>query len=226
MGFLERESTGSSNPTKHFLEWKGGNGQGFFQYWDKESEQNVQVPAPLKFVVLEEYATIKGWSDSEQSGIYSNEVLKTTTEELTVRTFSGKKIASGLYKEIKTNVNNAGGKFTRSIYIVTSDFELYNLQLKGAALKAWGDFTKENYKALKTNWVEYTGKTEGKKGAIKFFTPDFKLSDAISSDDYPKVSEVATTFSDYIKGYMGNDQSEPQTDEHQARREAEEEVPF
>ena len=208
MGFLERETVKSTNPTKRFLEWKGGNGQGFFQYYDKEKEENVEVPSPLTFVVLEEYATIKGWSDSEQAGIYSNEVLRTTDEELNVRTFSGKKIASGIYKEIKERIVNAGGRFTKSIYIVTSDFELYNLQLKGAALKAWGEFTKENYKALKTNWVQYTGHTEGKKGAIKFFTPDFKLGSAIDSNQYPKVSEVAGVFSEYMKGYASKSNDE------------------
>ena len=67
MGFLDRPAAKSSNPTAKFLEWKSE--QKKFAYYDKEQKQNVFVDLPLTFLVLEEYHTVRGFSDSDQTGI-------------------------------------------------------------------------------------------------------------------------------------------------------------
>ena len=73
MGFLTRQPK-STNPTSKFMEWKSNNKS--FSYYDKENKQNVEVKLPLTFLVLEEFHTIKGFSDADQTGIYSNEILQ------------------------------------------------------------------------------------------------------------------------------------------------------
>ena len=48
--------------------------------------------------------TVRGWSNSSESGIYSNEVQYIGQEELNVRSFKGGEIACGLWKDIKNKV--------------------------------------------------------------------------------------------------------------------------
>ena len=76
-------TTKTPNPATKFLEFKNGK----FSYYDKTSEANVEVPLPLRFIVLDELATIKGWDSKTNSGIYSNEVHSTKATPLKVKSF-------------------------------------------------------------------------------------------------------------------------------------------
>lgn len=197
--WLERPEKKSSNPAVKFLEWKSDDK--CFAYWDKEKKENVQLQLPLKFVILEHYHTVKGWNDASASGIYSNEVLFTGSEEMTVKSFKGGEIAKGVYKDIKVKVNAAGGKYHRSIYAVTKDLEIINISLKGASVRSYSDFIeKESDRIFTTNWIEVSGFEEGKKGSIKYTTPIFKKSDAIK--DVSKIQPFAETLQNYMNDYM------------------------
>lgn len=165
---LSDQST-SSNPAKRFLKIKSGS----VQFYDKESGDNVKVETPFEFIVLDTLATIKGWSDADDSGFWSNEVRSVGKDTLTVRTKSGAK-ASGIWKDIKGLPAVSGAKYNSSVYIATKGrdgLEINNLQLSGAALNAWIEFTGKN--SVTKNKVILSEWADAKKGAVKYQTPVF-----------------------------------------------------
>jgi len=189
-----------SNPATKFLDWKS-NDKGF-EYYDKEAQKKVQVPLPFKFLVLDELHTIKGWNDATESGIFSNEVKYISKEPMTVKPFKGNEIAKGLYKDIKEKVQSAGGHYVKSIYIMLEDGTLANLQLKGSAVQKWGEFTQKVRNRLADEWVIVSKAIEGKKGAVKFFTPDFGFEKSLTSDEAILADNCFDTLEGYLKSYL------------------------
>lgn len=160
------------NPAQHFIKVKSG----ALTYYDKDSGENVEVSTPLKFIVLDQLATIKGWSDQDESGYWSNEVKNVGKDVLNVRTKNGLK-ESGIWKEIKGSVGIAGAKYHASIYIAASGrngLEIQNLALTGAALNAWIEFTKKN--DVRKNSVTLSEWADAKKGSVKYKVPVFVAS--------------------------------------------------
>lgn len=201
MGFLDRPTQKSSNPATKFLEWKSETKN--FAYYDKNQKTNIFIDLPFTFIVLEEYHTIKGFSDADQTGIYSNEVLQTGSDEMEVKTFKGRIIAKGLYKDIKPVVDASGGKYHKSIYAVTKGGELINIALKGSCVREWSEFTaKGAYKRLKDEWVTITKAKDQKKGRVNYSTPVFKFDSSLNDDEFEMVSEHAQVFSDYMNNYL------------------------
>lgn len=189
-----------SNPATKFLTWKSN--EKSFSFWDKEKKENVLVHLPFKFLVLDELHTISGWNDATSSGIYSNEVKYISKEIMTVKPFKGNEIAKGLYKDIKEKINAAGGHYVKSIYIMLEDFTLANIQLKGSAVQAWGEFTQKSRSRLADEWVEVASANEGKKGAVKFYVPDFKYKVSLTADDGKKADLVFNTLEAYLNSYL------------------------
>jgi len=204
MGFLKREVTKTTNPTSKFLEWKSNNKS--FSFFNKELKQNVEVKLPLTFIVLEEYHCIKGFSDSDQTGIYSNEVLQIGTEELEVKTFKGRIISSGIYKNIKGAVNSAGGNYHKSIYAVTKEGELINISLKGAAVSKWSKLVEKGaWKRLSDEWVTIESAEDHKKGMVKYSTPNFVFNTSLSDAELKMVQAKATELENYLTTYFAKD---------------------
>ena len=204
MGFLKREVQTSVNPTSKFLEWKSNNKS--FSFFDKDNKQNVEVKLPLTFMVLEEYHKISGFSDSDQTGIYSNEVLQIGTEEMEVKTFKGRIIAKGLYKDIKGAVNAAGGNYHKSIYAVTNEWELINISLKGACVSQWSQFVEKGaWKRLADEWVSIESAEDHQKGMVKYSTPNFAFNISLSDAEYKNVEEKATLLQEYMNKYFKKD---------------------
>lgn len=194
-------SSKSKNPATKFLEWNSD--ANAFRYYDKVKGENVIVPK-LKFLVLKELSTIKGWNDASGSGIYSNEVMYVSTEELNVRTFEGKKIAKGLYKDIKADVKIAGGRYVKSVYAITDDGEIVNIQLKGSNMSEWIEFTKKTRNRLSDEWVEFSESNEGSKNSrIKYFVPIFKFAGSLNKEEAKmadeKYNELQAYFGEYFK---------------------------
>jgi hypothetical protein len=160
------------------------------------------VPLPFKFLVLDELHTIKGWNDASSSGIFSNEVKFISKEIMTVKPFKGNEIAKGLYKDIKEKIVSAGGHYVKSIYIMLEDGSLANLQLKGSAVQKWGEFTQKTRNRLPDEWVQVTKAIEGKKGAVKFFTPDFSFERSISDAEAVQADEAFNILETYLKAYL------------------------
>ena len=204
MGFLKREVTKNSNPTSKFLEWKSNNKS--FSYYDKENKQNVEVKLPLTFLVLEEFHTIKGFSDSDQTGIYANEILQISAEEFEVKSFKGRVIAKGTYSDIKQAVNAAGGNYHKSIYAVTKEGELINISIKGAAVSKWSQFTEKGaWKRLKDEWVTIEGAEQHQKGMVSYSTPNFKFNTSLSDYEFKIVEAKAKELEGYMDGYLAKD---------------------
>jgi hypothetical protein len=189
-----------SNPATKFLDWKSNDK--CFEYYDKEAQKKVQVPLPFKFIVLDELHTIKGWNDASESSIYSNEVKYISKEPMTVKPFKGNEIAKGLYKDIKDKVVAAGGHYTKSIYIMLENGNLANLQLKGSAVQKWGDFTQKTRNRLSDEWIIVSKAIEGKKGAVKFFTPDFGFEKSLSGEEALKADTCFDILESYLKSYL------------------------
>ena len=190
----------TKNPASKFLDWKSNDKQ--FSYYDKEQSKTIDVKLPLKFVFLDELHTVKGWNDASSSGVYANEVKFISKEPMTVKAFKGGEIAKGLYNEIKDKAKNAGGHYVKSIYIMLEDGSLGNIQLKGSAVQGWGEFVNANKKQLTTSWIVVDKAIEGKKGAVKYTTPNFTLGDVLSSNESNDADSNFDTLEAYLKTYL------------------------
>ena len=142
---MSRSSPTLTNPAKRFFEWSGGKGE--LSYYDKEKQERFTLPLPFDFLVLDELATITGWSDQDESRYWSNEVRSVAKEELNVRTVKGTKEV-GLYKDL-TQVRSKGAKYAQSVYIAYRDSNggidqlvIGNIKMSGVALTAWIEFKK------------------------------------------------------------------------------------
>jgi len=191
---------GSKNPATKFLDWKSD--QKGFSYYDKGLGKNVEVPLPFKFVFLDELSTVKGWNDASSSGIFSNEVKYLSKEPMTVKAFKGGEIAKGLYNEIKDRVKNAGGHYSKSIYIMTEDGALANIQLKGSATQQWGEFVKANRQSITRTWVNVATATESKKGKVVFSVPNFTIGADIEDLDARDADNKFDELESYLKTYL------------------------
>ena len=189
-----------SNPSTKFLQWKSN--EKCFEFYNKETQQKEKIGLPFKFLVLDEMHTVSGWNDASSSGIFSNEVKFISKEVMTVKPFKGNEIAKGLYKDIKEKIVSAGGHYVKSIYIMLEDGSLANLQLKGSAVQKWGEFTQKTRNRLPDEWVQVTKAIEGKKGAVKFFTPDFSFERSISDTEAIQADEAFNILETYLKAYL------------------------
>jgi len=191
---------GTKNPATKFLDWKSD--QKGFSYYDKGLGKNVEVPLPFKFVFLDELSTVKGWNDASSSGIFSNEVKYLSKEPMTVKAFKGGEIAKGLYNEIKERVKNAGGHYSKSIYIMLEDGSLANIQLKGSATQQWGEFVKANRQSITRTWVNVATATESKKGKVVFSVPNFTIGADIEDLDARDADAKFDELEAYLKTYL------------------------
>ena len=209
---------GSKNPATKFLEWKSD--QKGFSYYDKGLAKNVEVSLPFKFVFLDELSTVKGWNDASSSGIFANEVKYLSKEPMTVKAFKGGVLAQGLYNEIKERVKNAGGHYSKSVYIMLEDGALANIQLKGSATQQWGEFVKANKNVITSKWVNVASATENKKGKVVFSVPNFTIGDDIDGGFSQYADSCFDELEAFLKTYLAK------VDVAEIEVEAEEEMAF
>ena len=185
------------NPSKHFINAKNGG----LSYYDKEAGSDVAVSTPFEFIVLDQLATVKGWSASEDTGIWSNEVKKVGEQILNVRTKNGV-VASGVWKDIKDEAKADGAVFHAAIYVAAKGrdgLETQCLLLKGAALNAWVEFTKKTN--LKTHKVVLASWADAKKGSVKYQVPVFEAVE-LSDAELDEAKALAVELREYHKGYF------------------------
>lgn len=167
----------SPNPCTRWFEWDGS--KGCLRYYDKVNKQQVEMENDFSFILLDETATVKGWHDASESGIYSNEVRDTRVSPFIVKAFKGGVLAEGLYSHVRDKIANLGGHFTSNVYIAykpdNGELKLGALQFKGAALGAWMEFRKQNRSKLFKEAVNLNDIKEGKKGKVVFKVPVFRL---------------------------------------------------
>lgn len=210
-------SSPKENPATKFLNWKSN--EKCFTYYDKSTKENVDVQLPLKFVVLDQLSSVKGWSDSLNGKIISNEVKFISKETITAKCYHKNakgdnvttEIAKGLYNEIKDKVNSVGAKYHKSIYIMLTDGTLANIQLKGASVKDWADFSNKNRNRLPDEWIVVEKAVDMKKGAVKFSVPAFKFESSLTDDESNQADHCFDELEAYLKTYLTK--SEPNIEE-------------
>lgn len=213
---LNQTTSSNPNPAKRFLQWKSNDK--CFSYYDKENQTNVAIQLPFKFQFLEHFHTVKGWHDATQKGIYSNEVVFTSKDELTVKTFGGLEIAKGLYSDIRSKIRDAGAKYHRSVYVLDDKGEIINLSLKGAVVSAYSDFLNGDNKVkghshlLESNWIEINSAQDLKKGATKYSVPIFTVGTAYTQSEFNLASEKYNELATYFKAYSGKEVAKEQVD--------------
>lgn len=188
------------NPAEHFFEIKNGT----IQFYDKDKQERISIPYPFGFIELDQLHTVTGWSDQDQSGVWSNEI-KSLREDLTVRTKRGVKYV-GPYKSDQgiNQVASFGGRYTKSIYIAhknkAGELILGNLKLTGAALTAWIEFGSSH--RTEGNWNVITGTTEGKKGATTYQIPVFEFKGKPTDEELAAAVELDRTLQNYLAQYL------------------------
>jgi len=208
------------NPATKFIEFKGD--LGVFRYYvkpEKEGEegQNIEVPYPVKFIVIDELSTITGFNDANKCGIYSNEIHN-IKETLSVRTFKGKEGVIGVYNEIKGDIKAMGGKYTKSVYalmITDGKPELVNFKVKGSFLNAWIEAGIDTDK----QGILIEACDRKKKGTNAYFEPIVK---SFTPEDYDKTLRVSMKYYNILKQYF--DQKKHYTDEQAVVAEETQEV--
>lgn len=191
------------NPAVRWFEWNGE--KGHVRYYDKEAQKNVDIPLPFTFLLLDELASVRGWHDASESGIYSNEVRDTTKDVLVVKTFKGETLAEGYYKAIKDRVNTQGGQYVANCYVGVKledgNLAICSMRFKGSGLSAWMEFRKAHRSELYEQAVKITGFTEGKKGRITFRMPTFQLTDVSDATDAQAI-ELDRQLQTWMDGYL------------------------
>ena len=212
---------GSRNPSTRWFEFASGSDGGFVRYYDKEAEKKVclgdaENGGKFQFILLDELATVQGWHDPSESGIFANEVRDTRQDTLVVRSFKGGELASGLYASIKDRIVASGGHFVSSCYIAYKDenghLRIGNIRFKGAALSTWMEFKKacptkkdangKSVKAYYLDAVKIDGFEPMKKGGTAFRIPKFALVSLSEESNKQAVtldSELQTFLTDYLK---------------------------
>lgn len=186
-----------TNPAKLFIKVKNGG----LVYYDKEEQKNVEVPTPFEFIVLDQLATIKGWSDQDESGYWSNEVRAVGHDTLTIRTKNGIK-ESGIWRDVKGKSSVAGAKYHSSIYVAAKGkdgLEIFNLALTGAALNSWIEFTQKNrvnsVKVTLSDWAD------AKKGSVSYKTPVFTAT-PMGDEEKAEAIELDKELQAYLNEYF------------------------
>lgn len=178
----------SEKPASRYFEWASE--EKSFKYYDRDSKQNVVVSLPMRFLVLKEFHTVKGWDDKSQSGIYSNEVVNISQEFLEVKSFKGGLICKGTYKDIKEQVHASGGHYVKSIYAMDQNGDVINFQLKGSAVQEWGESFNKCRNRFADEWVICEKAEERKKGRVNYSVPIFKFNGVTSDEDAAKADEA------------------------------------
>ena len=188
--------TSSEKPAAKYLEWASE--QGKFKYYDKAKGENILIDMP-RFLVLMQFHTVKGWHDSSQSSIYSNEVKLIGTQEMEVKAFKGGLIAKGIYKEIKERITAAGGHYVKSVYVMTVEGEVWNLQLKGAVVQEWGEVFNKCQNRFADEWVTLDKVDKRKKGRVEYTVPVFKFDGVTSNEDAKQADQCYDLLCERLK---------------------------
>ena len=218
-----RQGSQVKSPCEEFLKWSGS--EGCWKSYDKETKQNIDIPHDIRFLFLDQLATITGFSDSMNAGLWSNEVRSTKRDKLMIH--AGKNLVfTGLYADAKTAVQ--GAKYAQSVYalaLLDGEYKLINLKLSGAALTAWITLqeTVGGSRKLEGNVaVTVSGVEDKKKGATKFKVPIFE-TDKAETDEEEMAAAADEKLQAYLDEYLKLDK--PNTQE-EVEEEVEEDEEF
>lgn len=205
---MSRSNPTAKNPAVRFMQWRGGfDGGGQLSYYDKEAEENIFVPLPFTFVVLDELNTITGFSEKDQSSFWSNEVRNLQKDDLFVRTKSGV-IDRGLYANISERIKSKGAKYAKSVYVAfkddTGEFAIGNIKFSGAALTSWIELQKK-FNVEQCAVMLTDEPKQGKKGATKYWIPVFETQ-AVSASTEKVALDLDNELQNYLSVYLNQQQ--------------------
>jgi hypothetical protein len=193
---MSRSNPTLTNPSQHFFSWVGS--KGILVWYDKDNQKNVEVKLPFTFMVLDELATISGFSKRDQSSYWSNEVRNVANEEFIVKTSKGIKQA-GLYKDL-ADVRAKGAKYAKSIYIahrIGDDYVIGNIKALGSCLSAWIEFSSRN--VVGNGSVILTGSSHVPEdhGINEYYIPTFEYHSSTDEEN-----EIAIVLDRELQVYL------------------------
>lgn len=202
---MSRSQPQLKSPATRYMSWAGGEeGGGRVTYWDKQAEERKEVKLPFSFLVLDELNAIGGYSDTDKSSFWSNEVRDMGKSVLTAQTSKGIK-ARGLYGDIKDELKSKGGKYAKQVYIAfkddTDEFAIGKLTLTGAALTAWIEYNKQ-FDVMKCATM-ITGGKKAKKGSNVYYTPIFEGQN-VSPESNKAAEALDAELQTYFKAYFNS----------------------
>lgn len=196
--------TGTQNPATKFIQWSSKHEK--FLYYDKQKKENILLELPLKFLAVSRYKTIKGWNQSKEFSLISNEV-KDLKHQIAVTAYpkNGEKylLCKGTWEEIKEKVETNKGKYTESVYVMLPDGEVANIQLNGASLSTWFDFQKNQTDRFFDNWVVVKGFKEGSQGAVTYTYPVFEWGSTLDTESQLRAETADAKIEEYELSYFG-----------------------
>lgn len=193
------------NPAVKFFDWSGSDGE--LQYFDKslgEKGEKVSVELPFTFLILDRVYQVTGGIDDNNGylGFWSNSVKNLKTQKLTVKSKRGVE-AQGFYEHIK---GVTGVKFMTGLYVAfknDGELQIGYLKLKGAALTAWIEFTKQ-HRNLYEGAFQITGSEKKKKGSNSYFEPTFSFNAKISPETEATAQQLDEQLQEYLTAYFAN----------------------
>ena len=210
------------NPAKFYLEWKGK--EGGFEYWDKTSKTNVNMPLPFTFIPLCTCVTLKGYNKKKETGFWSNEVRDITKDKFVVKgkikNGSIETYFEGLYKDLKEKLELNKINYVQSVYIAYKskggELQLANIQIKTSALGPWIEFCKKNN--INEIGVQVKSFTKEQNGDVSFVAPVYTPV-KISDDTNNAAIELDKELQEYLKAYLERNQTSTEAVKHENKTE-------
>lgn len=212
MGFTSNQEA-VHNPATLYLRWKGGaekvreNGEdkiegGKLLYWDKEKQEEVEVPLPLVICPLEITYGYAGFI-KKKGRIWSNEILDFKTQNITVH-ITGENdevICSGVYDEIKDKAYAGGAKMQTLVYAYCKQLGgIIRINLGGSARSAWKEFTKKvKLSSVYERPVSINIGEPQESQMGPFVPPKYELGEPYSDEVIKKLTEQDKIVIDYLK---------------------------
>ena len=200
------------SPCTRYFEWNGD--AGGFKWYNKATKEKVAVPLPFTFIVLDCLVTISGFSDSQQSGFWSNEIKKKDIKNSIFKVRSKQGLnCEGTWEAIKGK--ETGMKYCESVYIayVGDDKKLTigNIKFMGAGLSPWINFCSgekdDKGKKISEPNDPYVGAItvatmkEGKKGKTIYQMPVFTTK-SLKPETEEAVKEMDKQLQEYLIQYF------------------------
>lgn len=196
--------SGTQNPATKFIQWSSKHQT--FLYYDKQKKENILIDLPLKFLAIARYKTIKGWNQSKEASLISNEV-RDLKHEMIVNVYPKNgdryELCRGDWNTIKEKVEMWKGKYTESVYVMLPDGEVANLQLNGASLSTWFEFQKNQTDRFFDNWVVVKGFKEGQQGAVSYTYPVFAWGTSLDTESQLRADTADVKIEEYELSYFG-----------------------